>query len=214
MTCELQLRSYSVRNLEVYADFCMRAAYYLELSAVGPSALPKIIERWTVPRSNFVHKKSQENFERITRRREIRIIGGHPETVAAWLGFVKKHQYYGIGMRANVFDFSDLDFSKDMDAEAENISKKLAEAPKPILPPFRQKEAQAVLLDQPFKAQWGAFGAMGGNGAVSNRKDNAGRFEQVIVKSWESKEAMPELQGEAGLREEKTPSGGTRFRRW
>ncbi|KAF2773484.1 ribosomal protein S10, partial [Teratosphaeria nubilosa] len=125
LTCELQLRSYSVRNLEVFADFAMRAAYYLKLCALGPIPLPKITERWTVPRSNFVHKKSQENFERITRRREIRIIGGHPETVAAWLGYVKKYQYYGVGMKANVFDSSGLDVPESLDAIAADISKKL-----------------------------------------------------------------------------------------
>ena len=79
--CDLQLRSYSVRNLEFFADFALRAAYYLHLPAFGPIPLPRITERWTVPRSNFVHKKSQENFERITMRRLIQIKDGHPETI-------------------------------------------------------------------------------------------------------------------------------------
>lgn len=106
--CDLQLRSYNVRNVEFFADFALRAAYYLYLPAVGPIPLPRITERWTVPRSNFVHKKSQENFERITIRRLIQVQDGHPETVEIWLAFLRKHAYYGIGMKANVWEHAKL----------------------------------------------------------------------------------------------------------
>lgn len=107
-SCDLQLRSYSVRNLEFFSDFALRAAYYLKLPAFGPVPLPRITERWTVPKSNFVNKKSQENFERITMRRLIQIKDGHPETVELWLAFLKKHAYYGIGMKANVWEYNEL----------------------------------------------------------------------------------------------------------
>jgi small subunit ribosomal protein S10 len=109
--CDLQLRSYSVRNLEFFADFCMRAAYYLHLPAYGPIPLPRITERWTVPLGHFIHKKSQENFERRTVRRLIQIKDGDPETVEVWLAFVKKYAYYGIGMKANVWAFERLGMS-------------------------------------------------------------------------------------------------------
>ena len=106
--CDLQLRSYSVRNVEFFADFALRAAYYLGLPASGPVPLPRITERWTVPRSSFIFKKSQENFERITLRRLIQIQDGHPETVEIWLAFLRKHAYYGIGMKANVWQHEKL----------------------------------------------------------------------------------------------------------
>lgn len=106
--CDLQLRTYSVRNVEFFADFALRAAYYLNLPASGPVPLPRITERWTVPRSNFVHKKSQENFERITIRRLIQIQDGSTETVGIWLAFLRKHAYYGIGMKANVWEYDKL----------------------------------------------------------------------------------------------------------
>lgn len=106
--CDLQLRSYSVRELEFFADFAMRAAYYLKLPASGPVPLPRIVERWTVPRSNFVHKKSQENFERITVRRLIQIKDGHPESVQLWLAFLRRHAFPGVGMKANVWEFDSL----------------------------------------------------------------------------------------------------------
>lgn len=107
-SCDLQLRSYSVRNLEFFTDFCLRAAYYLGLPAYGPVPLPRITERWTVPLGHFIHKKSQENFERKTLRRLIQIKDGEPETVEVWLAFLRKHAYHGIGMKANVWAFDKL----------------------------------------------------------------------------------------------------------
>ncbi|KAF2841448.1 ribosomal protein S10 [Patellaria atrata CBS 101060] len=116
--CDLQLRSYSVRNLELFADTAMRAAYYLNLPAKGPVPLPRITERWTVPRANFIFKKSQENFERRTVRRLIQIQDGEPEVVRAWLGFLEKHQYHGVGMKANVWEWEELGCGKKMEEEA------------------------------------------------------------------------------------------------
>src|SRR5262245_3076778 len=58
-TCDLQLRSYSVRSLEFFSDFALRAAYYLGLPAFGPVPLPRLTERWTVPKAHFIFKKSQ-----------------------------------------------------------------------------------------------------------------------------------------------------------
>ncbi|KAH7632317.1 ribosomal protein S10 domain-containing protein [Sordaria sp. MPI-SDFR-AT-0083] len=124
-SCDLQLRSYSIRNLEFFCDFALRAAYYLGLPAFGPVPLPRMIERWTVPKSHFIFKKSQENFERVTLRRLIQIKDGHPETVQLWLAFLQKHAYYGIGMKANVWEFSKLGVSKAMDESKGEVEKLL-----------------------------------------------------------------------------------------
>ncbi|KAI0166384.1 hypothetical protein GGR57DRAFT_496649 [Xylariaceae sp. FL1272] len=126
-SCDLQLRSYSIPNLEFFCDFALRAAYYLGLPAFGPVPLPKITERWTVPRSHFIFKKSQENFERITRRRLIQIRDGHPETVQIWLAFLQKHAYYGIGMKANMWEYCSLDAGKEMDSETQSMQKAIDE---------------------------------------------------------------------------------------
>lgn len=120
----LQLRSYSIRNLEYVADFALRSAYYLGLAAKGPVPLPRITERWTVPRSVFVHKKSQENFERITVRRLIQILDGHPEVVQHWLAFVRKWQWYGVGMRADVWEHESLGVGERMDQQGEEVMEK------------------------------------------------------------------------------------------
>ncbi|KAL1872144.1 Tryptophan--tRNA ligase, mitochondrial [Paecilomyces lecythidis] len=134
--CDLQLRSYSVRNVEFFADFAIRAAYYLKLPVSGPVPLPRIVERWTVPRSNFVHKKSQENFERITLRRLIQIKDGHPKAVQAWLAFLRKHAFYGVGMKANVWEYDTLDVAKSMDESLPEVEKSL----EPYLANFGQRK--------------------------------------------------------------------------
>ncbi|KAI0400954.1 hypothetical protein F4802DRAFT_609719 [Xylaria palmicola] len=126
-SCDLQLRSFSIPNLEFFCDFALRAAYFLNLPAFGPVPLPKITERWTVPRSHFIFKKSQENFERVTRRRLIQIRDGHPETVQVWLAFLQKHAYYGIGMKANMWEYTPLETGKQMDAELPSMQKSIDE---------------------------------------------------------------------------------------
>ncbi|KAK1149964.1 Tryptophan--tRNA ligase, mitochondrial [Aspergillus melleus] len=123
--CDLQLRSYSVRNVEFFADFALRAAYYLKLPVSGPVPLPRITERWTFPRSNFVHKKSQENFERITLRRLLQVKDGDPHVVQIWLSFLRKHAFYGVGMKANVWEHESLDVVKDMDKHVPAIEQSL-----------------------------------------------------------------------------------------
>ena len=124
----LQLRSYSVRNLEFFADFCVRAAYYLNLPARGPNPLPRRRERWTTIRSNFIFKKSQENFERITHKRLITILDGEKSVVETWLAFIRKWQFYGVGMKANVWSWESLEVGKNMDkAYTEEIEKQLDE---------------------------------------------------------------------------------------
>lgn len=178
--CDLQLRSYSVRNLELFADFCLRAAYYLNLPAKGPVPLPKITERWTVPRSNFVHKKSQENFERVTVRRLVQIQDGHPETVALWLAYIQKNRYYGVGMKANVFEHGGLDVGKDMDAEAEKIAQAVGEKLALIGSgnKIAKEELESMIHDEPFKAAYGAHAAMNEAESVPNASK---RFTRVPV---------------------------------
>jgi ribosomal protein S10 len=142
--------------VEFFADFAIRAAYYLNLPVSGPVPLPRIVERWTVPRSNFVHKKSKENFERITLRRLIQIKDGSPESVQAWLAFLRKHAFYGVGMKANVWEneslgkiildsiasmveiltFIFIDVGKSMDASVSEVEASL----RPHLEQFGQRK--------------------------------------------------------------------------
>jgi ribosomal protein S10 len=129
-----------VQNLEFFADFAIRAAYYLNLPVSGPVPLPRITERWTVTRSNFVHKKSKENFERITLRRLIQIKDGNPQAVQAWLAFLRKHAFHGVGMKANVWENESLDAAKALDASLPEIQKTVG----PHLAQFGQRQDNSV----------------------------------------------------------------------
>ena len=205
--CDLQLRSYSIRNLEIFADFALRAAYFLGMPASGPVPLPKIVERWTVPKGHFIHKKSQENFERITRRRLIQIQDGHHESVAVWLAFLRKYQYYGVGMKANVFAHEGLDAVEDMEKEAELIEAHIGG--QLVVPDAAKKTARAkeLILNameaEPFKAQWGAYGPQGAATSVPlarapNPALHALRTKPLKTEAWE------------GTRDEGTRDEGTR----
>lgn len=42
-------------------------------------------------------------------RRLIQIQDGHPDVVKAWLAFLAKHQYHGVGMKANIWEYEGLE---------------------------------------------------------------------------------------------------------
>lgn len=112
--CQLQLRSYDKESLSFFSDFAMRAAYHLNLPARGPVPMPKKTERWTVPRGPFVHKKTQENFERITYKRMIKISDSHPEVVERWLSYLNSNVMPGVGLKANTYSFETIGVGKRM----------------------------------------------------------------------------------------------------
>ncbi|CAK3840445.1 Hypothetical predicted protein [Lecanosticta acicola] len=183
VSADLQLRSYSVRNLELYTDFAMRAAYYLGLPAKEPRPLRRIVERYTVPRSNFVHKKSQENFERVTKRRWIRILDGHPEVVSRWLAFLKQYQYYGVGMKCDQWEWGGLDVAKEMNAKAEPLIKALTARRQRKTITGAAKRLKRVYTDRmlanSYKGQWGALAPM--SSAQSMFKPPKGGLRRVLL---------------------------------
>lgn len=202
-SAELQLRSYSVRNLEVFADFALRAAYFLNLPATGPHPLPRKTQRWTLPRSNFVHKKSQEAFERITMQRLVSIHNGHPETVAIWLAFLRKHQYYGVGMKANVYDYGGVQTGKDLDAEAERIEKMMGDKKQKFetFADIGRTDKIEPVFKEPFKGAWGARAAPGGAPSVG------GGDKMLTLESIQKAkaEALGEKEGDAIVTDTKSP---------
>lgn len=50
-------------------------------------------------------------------RRLIQIQDGHPDVVKAWLAFLSKHQYYGVGMKANIWEYESLESATNVGAE-------------------------------------------------------------------------------------------------
>jgi len=54
-------------------------------------------------------------------RRLIQIRDGEAQAQELWLAFLRKHAYYGVGMKANVWEFSGIEVGKDMDAQMEKM---------------------------------------------------------------------------------------------
>lgn len=44
-----------------------------------------------------------------------------------WLAFLQKHAYYGIGMKANMWEYSPLDTGTQMDSELPSMQKSIDE---------------------------------------------------------------------------------------
>ncbi|KAI7862291.1 ribosomal protein S10p/S20e-domain-containing protein, partial [Spinellus fusiger] len=110
--CNLQLRGYLPQKLDFFADFARRAAYHMNMPCSGTVPLPTQTSRWTVIRSPFVHKKSQENFERKTHKRLLQIKDAHPEVVDRWLLYLTRNAPAGIGLRATQWEFESVETVK------------------------------------------------------------------------------------------------------
>lgn len=103
--CTLHFRAYpdALENLDFFADFARRAAFSFGIPCSGLAHLPTRISLWTVPKSPFVHKKAQENFERRTHSRCIKLWDANDEVVDRWLQFLRIHAMDGVGMKAELF---------------------------------------------------------------------------------------------------------------
>ncbi|VVT53031.1 mitochondrial 37S ribosomal protein uS10m [Magnusiomyces paraingens] len=115
LVAEIQMRAFETQDLDFFADFALRAAFYLKMPVSGVIPLPTRRERWTVIRSPFVHAKSKENFERRTHKRVIKVYDSNPEVIETWLATLQKHSMSGIGMKAHMYTREDINVVKSLD---------------------------------------------------------------------------------------------------
>ncbi|KAH7886639.1 ribosomal protein S10 domain-containing protein [Phlebopus sp. FC_14] len=109
---EIHLRSHHHYYLDIFAHFIGHAASALGIPASGPVPLPTQRSLWTVLRGPFVHKKSQENFERRVHKRVIKAWDAHPEVVDMWVKYLVKHQMPGVGIRVTRWERAPLALSQ------------------------------------------------------------------------------------------------------
>ncbi len=128
LVCELSLRSYDPENLDFFADFALRAGYYLNIPLSGVIPMKTRRERWTVIKSHFINAKVKENFERRTHKRLIRVYDAHPEVVDIWLSFLSKNAMPAVGVKANVYSQESIGVGKEM----ENVKLETARDDVPI----------------------------------------------------------------------------------
>lgn len=88
----------------MFAHFAEHAASALGIPASRPVHLPTQRSMWTVIRGPFVHKKSQENFERRVHKRAIKAWDADPEIVNVWVKYLRKHMMPGVGMRVTKWE--------------------------------------------------------------------------------------------------------------
>ena len=95
----IHFRSYYPRLLDLFIHFTSHAAAALAIPISRTVYLPTQRSLWTVPRGPFVHKKSQENFERKVHKRLIKAWDADQEVVERWVRYLEKHPLPGVGIR-------------------------------------------------------------------------------------------------------------------
>ncbi|EPY53629.1 ribosomal protein subunit S10 [Schizosaccharomyces cryophilus OY26] len=109
LVASLRVKSYETNELDFYSDFICRVAYYMKIPLRGPRPLPKRIESWTLLKSPFVHKGSQENFERITHTRLFEFYNTNPSQLETFLAYVRKNNMPALTLEAKSVAYEDMD---------------------------------------------------------------------------------------------------------
>ncbi|CEL52992.1 37S ribosomal protein S10, mitochondrial OS=Cryptococcus neoformans var, neoformans serotype D (strain JEC21 / ATCC MYA-565) GN=RSM10 PE=3 SV=1 [Rhizoctonia solani AG-1 IB] len=95
----LHFRTYYHPNLEFFLHFAYHAAYALGIPLSHPAHLPTQRSLFTVLKSPFIFKKAQENFEKKTHKRAVKVWDTEPEVLNVWLRYLEEHMMPGVGMR-------------------------------------------------------------------------------------------------------------------
>ncbi|GAA5892500.1 hypothetical protein JCM6882_005632 [Rhodosporidiobolus microsporus] len=148
----LHLRSYtnSIPDLQFFTSFALRSARALGLPTSGAVALPTKTSLFTVPRSPFAHKKSQQNFWRKEHKRAIKVFDGNEQVVEAWLAYLRNEAMPGVGMKAQVFTYRPVGWGKDLVGQQEAEEQLLAA--RGAGPESQDVEKLAAELEQELQA--------------------------------------------------------------
>ena len=95
----LHFRSYHLSLVDFFMHFVLHSAYSIGIPCSGVAHLPTKRSLYTVLRSPFAHKKSQENFVRITHKRAIKLWDANPEVVDRFVAYLRENMLGGVGMR-------------------------------------------------------------------------------------------------------------------
>lgn len=209
----LHLRSYtdSVPDLQFFTQFALRAARALGLPTSGAVALPTRTSLYTVPRSPFAHKKSQQNFWRKEHKRCIKVWDGNDDVVQAWLAYLRKEALGGVGMKAQVFTYREVGWGKDLVSEKEAEAHALAAAGDlGAEGDAAQVERLAKDIEEELRADIdeaeGASGELEGEGEGASASAAGDEPSPVVEAAKELKEAQE--QGEADVTAKDVPVKG------
>lgn len=206
----LHLRSYtdSVPDLQFFTQFALRAARALGLPTSGAVALPTRTSLYTVPRSPFAHKKSQQNFWRKEHKRCIKVWDGNDDVVQAWLAYLRKEALGGVGMKAQVFTYREVGWGKDLVSEKEAEALALAQQGDDAASVMRVVEDVVGELSADIEEAEAASGQVEGEGEGEAEGASAAGEEPspVVEAAKELKEAQE--QGETDVTAKDVPVKG------
>jgi len=100
----IHFRSHHIKLLNLFTHFAAHAASSLGIPTSKVVPLPTQRTLWTVLRSPFAHKKSQENFDRRVHKRAIKAWDADPEVVQRWVAYLRAHAMPGVGMRVTTWN--------------------------------------------------------------------------------------------------------------
>ncbi|KAL1405106.1 mitochondrial 37S ribosomal protein rsm10 [Vanrija albida] len=115
----VHLRAYHPTNLDLYSEFAAHTARSLRIPTSGIVRLPTTKELNTVLKSPFVHKKAQQNFERKTHRRTIKVFDTEREVLDLYLRYLRRNGIAGVGIKAYVHEYVEYGFARGEIAELE-----------------------------------------------------------------------------------------------
>lgn len=110
-TATLTLHAHHPYPLDLYTNFAYHTAHSLKIPTTRPAFLPTTKALYTVLKSPFVHKKAQENFEKRTHRRVLKVYDTEKEVLDLWLRYLKRNAIGGVGMKAQVWENVEFGFS-------------------------------------------------------------------------------------------------------
>lgn len=110
-TATLTLHAHHPYPLDLYTNFAYHTAHSLKIPATRPAFLPTTKSLYTVLKSPFVHKKAQENFEKRTHRRVIKVFDTEKEVLDLWLRYLKRNSIGGVGMKAQIWERVEFGYS-------------------------------------------------------------------------------------------------------
>lgn len=108
-------------QLPLVTGFALQAAYHLGIPVSKPASMPIKTELHTVLRSGFVHKKSQENFWRLTHRRVIKAYDANEEVINRWINYLRQEGVRGtnVGIKAQRFLYRREHWGEDLERLAQ-----------------------------------------------------------------------------------------------
>ncbi|KAF8955897.1 ribosomal protein S10 domain-containing protein [Flammula alnicola] len=129
----IHFRSHHIDLLNVFTHFVTHAASSLGIPTSKVVSLPTQRRLWTVLRSPFAHKKSQENFERKVHKRAIKAWDADPEVVQRWVTYLRTHAMPGVGMKVITWDRMPIGIGASaLKSEAGGMTSPSLTAPKKI----------------------------------------------------------------------------------